>query len=128
MDEAALLRLVLEPELSDRLEERQALDIADGAADLAQDDVGILRVALDELLDRVGHVRDHLDRAAEIVAVALAGQHRPVDPPGRHGVRGPRGHAGEPLIVAEVEIGLRPVVGDEHLAVLIGRHRARDRR
>ena len=33
--------------------------------------------------------------------------------------------AGEALVVAEVEIGLRAVVGDEHLAVLVGRHRAR---
>ena len=33
--------------------------------------------------------------------------------------------AGEALVMAEVEVGLRPVVGDEDLAVLIGRHRAR---
>ena len=31
----------------------------------------------------------------------------------------------EPLVVAEVEIGLGAVVGDEHLAVLERRHRAR---
>ena len=35
------------------------------------------------------------------------------------------GRAGEALVMAEVEIGFRAVVGDEHLAVLIGRHRAR---
>ena len=34
------------------------------------------------------------------------------------------GVAGEALVVAEVEIGLGAVVGDEHLAVLIRRHRA----
>ena len=33
--------------------------------------------------------------------------------------------AGEALVVAEVEVGLGAVVGDEHLAVLVGRHRAR---
>ena len=33
--------------------------------------------------------------------------------------------AGEALVMAEVEVGLRAVVGDEHLAVLVGRHRAR---
>ena len=32
--------------------------------------------------------------------------------------------AGEALVVAEVEIGLGAVVGDEHLAVLVRRHRA----
>ena len=32
---------------------------------------------------------------------------------------------GEALVVAEVEVGLGAVLGDEHLAVLVGRHRAR---
>src|SRR5207244_10285845 len=32
---------------------------------------------------------------------------------------------GEPLVVAEVEVGLSPVVKDEHLAVLEGVHGAR---
>ena len=32
---------------------------------------------------------------------------------------------GEALIVTEIEIGFGAVVGDEHLAVLGGRHRAR---
>ena len=35
------------------------------------------------------------------------------------------GPAGEALVVAEVEIGLGAVVGDEDLAVLVGRHRPR---
>ena len=35
------------------------------------------------------------------------------------------GHAGEALVMAEVEIGLGAVVGDEDLAVLIGAHRPR---
>ena len=30
----------------------------------------------------------------------------------------------EALVVAQVEVGLRAVVGDEDLAVLVGRHRA----
>ena len=33
--------------------------------------------------------------------------------------------AGEALVMAEVEVGLGAVVGDEDLAVLVGRHRAR---
>ena len=31
---------------------------------------------------------------------------------------------GEALVMAEIEIGFRAVVGDEHLAVLVGRHGA----
>ena len=75
-------------ELADGLEERQALDVADRAADLDQHDVGLVHVPADELLDRVGDVRDHLDGAAQIVAVALAAEHGPVDPAGRDAVRG----------------------------------------
>ena len=60
-------------ELADRLDERQAFDVADRAADLAQDEVAVPSMsARDELLDRVGDVRDHLDGRAEIVAAPLA--------------------------------------------------------
>src|SRR5207249_8886669 len=36
-----------------------------------------------------------------------------------------RTHGGETFVVAEVEIGLSAIIGDEHLAVLEGRHRPR---
>ena len=36
----------------------------------------------DELLDRVGDVRDHLHRRAEIVAAPLLGDHLGIDAPG----------------------------------------------
>ena len=71
--------------LADRLEERQALDVADGPADLDDHDV---RIAVagdppDPLLDLVRDVGDDLDRAAEVVAAALLGDDRLVDPAGR---------------------------------------------
>ena len=53
-------------------EERQALDVADGAADFDEHDVDVLRDRPDAVLDLVGDVRDHLDGAAEIVAAPLA--------------------------------------------------------
>ena len=79
----------------------------------------------DAPLDLVGDVRDDLHRLAEVVAPALRGEHRRVDRPGG-GVR----VAGEvlvdeALVVAEVEVGLAAVVGDEHLTVLERVHRAR---
>ena len=60
-------------QLADRFEERQGLDVADRAADLGDDHVGLrlLGQAEDAVLDLVGHVRDDLDRAAEEVAAAL---------------------------------------------------------
>ena len=61
-------------ELADRLEERQRLDVADGAADLGDDDVDVAGLGdqLDALLDLVGDVRDDLHGRAEVVAAALA--------------------------------------------------------
>ena len=81
--------------------------------------VAVARDARDPLLDLVGDVRDDLDGAAEVVAAALLGDDRLVDPAG-----GDVGELGqvlvdEPLVVAEVEVRLGAVVGDEDLAVLV---------
>ena len=78
---------------------------------------------LDPLLDLVGDVRHDLDGRAEVVAAALAADDGVVDPAGGD-VRGAaRVRVGEALVVAEVEVGLGAVLGDEHLAVLVRRHR-----
>ena len=118
--ECAARQLVAE--LADRLEEGQALDVADRAADLAQHEVDVLVAGGDEGLDRVGDVRDDLDGRAEIVAAPLLGDDLLIDAPGGDVVGLARRAAGEALVMAEVEIGLGAVVGDEHLAVLIGAH------
>src|SRR3546814_13079547 len=60
-----------------------------------------------------------------IIATALALDDLAVDPPRGDVVALVRGDAGEALVMAQIEVGLRPVVGDVDLAVLIGRHRAR---
>ena len=121
-----VLRADLAPELPDRLEERQRLDVADRAADLGDDDVGRrrLRGALDPRLDLVRDVRDHLHGRAEELALALLAQHRLPDRAGA--VAGVPRHVlvDEPLVVADVEVGLGAVLGDEDLAVLERAHRA----
>ena len=79
---------------------------------------------IDKVLDLVGDVRDDLHGLAQILAAALLVEHVPVHLAG--------GEVGvlvqilvdEALIVAEVEIGLRAVLGDVDLAVLIGAHGA----
>ena len=108
------------------LEERQRLDVADGAADLGDHDVDVGAAhGEDAFLDLVGDVRDHLHGVAEVVAAALLGDHARVDLPGRH--VGDLAEVGveEPLVVADVQVGLGAVVGDEHLAVLERVHRPR---
>ena len=79
--------------LADGLEERQRLDVADGAADLDDDDVRVAVAgdAPDAFLDLVGDVRDDLDGAAEVVAAALLGDDRLVDPAGRDVARAATG-------------------------------------
>ena len=125
MDEEHIFAPALGRDLTDGLQKRLALDIADRAADLGDGDVGLAVVhVVDAALDLVGHVRDDLHRAAEIPALALAVQNAPEDLA--------RGHRGlfiqrlvdKALVVAEIQVGLRAVVGDEDLAVLIGAHRA----
>ena len=122
VDGLAARQVVLD--LADRLEERQPLDVADSAADLAQHEVvGIVAVE-DEILDRVGDVRDHLDSRTEIIAAALLGQDVLIDAAGGDVVRLGGGPPGEALVMAKVEVGLGAVVGHEHFAVLVRRHRS----
>ena len=112
-------------ELPDRFEERQDLDVADGAADLGDHDVDVVaREREDALLDLVGDVRDHLHGLAEVLALALLGEHRLVDRTGRRVRAARERNVDEAFVVPEVEVGLALVVGDEHLAVLERVHRS----
>ena len=124
MHEQDALAAELVAELADRLEERQALDVADRAADLAEHEILAVEIGQDEFLDGVGDVRDDLHGRAEIFAAPLAADHRRIDPAGGDRIAAPRGDADIALVMAEIEIGLGAVVGDEDLAVLVGAHRA----
>ena len=65
-----------------------------------------------------------LDGLAEVVAAALLGDDLLVDSAGGEVVVAAEVGVSEALVVAQVEIGLGAVVGDENFAVLEGRHRA----
>ena len=82
-----------------------------------------LSAVLDPRLDFVGDVRNHLHGSAQIIAAALLADHAFVDLARREIVALPHLDIGEALVMAEVEIGLGAVVGDEHFAVLERRHR-----
>ncbi len=124
MHEAGVAARQFLAQLADGLEERQPLDVAHRAADLHQHEVHPLaRIGQDEALDLVGDMRDHLDGGAEVVPPPLLLDDGLVDLAGGDVVGLGRRHAGEALVVAQIQIGLSPVVGDEHLAVLIGAHR-----
>ena len=79
-------------------------------------------------LDLVGDVGDELDGLAEVVAAALLADDGVEDLAGGQVVDAGEDAGGEALVVAEVEVGLGAVVEHVDLAVLVGRHGARDRR
>ena len=112
--------------LADGLQEGLALDVADGAADLGDDDVrvAVLPHPVDEALDLIGDVGDGLDGLAQIPALAL-----PAEDVGVHLAGGQVGVpvqilVDEPLVVPEIQVGLRPVLGHVDLPVLVGGHGA----
>ena len=112
--------------LTNRLKERQRLDVTDGAADFNKTDIGIAGALLDTLLDFVGNVRNDLDSGTEVVAAALLADDAFVNAPGRKVAVAPAG--GRPhkaLVVAEIEVGLGTVMRDKYLTVLKRAHRAR---
>jgi len=114
-------------ELPDRFEVGKRFDVADGAADLDDDDLGLLLAsdAMDPFLDLICHVRDDLHRRAEIIAAPFLCDDRVVDLPGRQVRRACDIPVDEALVMTEVQVGLSAVFGDEHLTVLIRRHRPR---
>ena len=87
-------------QLANGFEERQALDIADRAADLAQDEILVRDVGLDEFLDAVGDVRNDLDGGAQIFAAPLASDYGRIDPAGGDAVAAPGRHARVALVMA----------------------------
>ena len=70
-------------------------------------------------------MRNHLNRRAEVLAAPLLGDDVQVDATGGDVVRLRERPVDEPLVVAEIEIGLGAIVGHEHFAVLERRHRSR---
>ena len=62
-----------EDELADRFQKRQTFDVAGGAADFRDDDVGLGLVGklADPVFDFVGDVRNDLHGVAEVIAAAF---------------------------------------------------------
>ena len=125
MDEEHIFAPALGRDLTDGLQKRLALDVADRAADLGDGNVGLAVVhVVNAALDLIGHMRDDLHRAAKITALTLAVENAPENFARGHGGFLVQRLVDKALVVAEVQVGLRAVVRDEDLAVLIRAHRA----
>ena len=127
MDEEAVLPAHLQGNLPHRLYKGLGFNVSDGAADLRDHHVrlGLLAHPVDELLDLVGDMGDDLDSGAQVCPLPLLVQHIPVDLAGGQVGVFVQILVNEPLVVAQIQIRLRPVLGDVDLPVLIGAHGAR---
>src|SRR5262245_34560014 len=83
MDERGLAPAQVVLQLTNGLDKGQAFNVADGPADLADDEIESLDVRLGEFLDRVGDVGNDLYGRAEIIAAPFAGDNVAIDAPGR---------------------------------------------
>ena len=124
VDEEGVVAAEVLAHLADGLEEGEGLDVADCAANLDDEDLAVGGDLAHGVFDLVGDVGDDLDGLAEVVSAALLGDDLLVDAAGGEVVVAGEAGMGEALVVAEVEVGLGAVVGDEDLAVLEGRHGA----
>ena len=112
-------------QLAGRFEEGQALDIPHGTTYFHHGDIGIAGAEYDPALDLIGDMGNDLDGATQVITATLLAQHGVVHPAGGEVVGALHGGMGEALVVAQVQVGLGTVLGDEHLAVLEGAHGAR---
>ena len=127
VDEHGVALASFEEVLADGLKKGQALDVTGRAADLDDGHIGpALRGEFaDAGFDFVRDVRNNLDSFAEVITATFSGQHILINLSAGQVVTSPEHTTGEPLVVSEVEIGLRPVVEHINLAVLVRAHRAR---
>ena len=117
-------RAEFEAHLANGFEEGKRFDVADGAADFDDDHVNAFGNFFDGGFDFVGDVRNDLHGLAEVIAAAFFGENGFVDAAGGPVVVAGQLRVREALVVAEVEVGLRAVFGDEDFAVLKRTHRA----
>ena len=115
----------LDAHLANGFQKRQRLNVADGAADLHQRHLGIAGRLVDGGLDLVGDVGNHLHGTAQILATTLLTDDALVDLAGGEIVDFTHAHASETLVVTEIQIRFRAVVGDVDLTVLERIHGAR---
>ncbi len=123
MEEQAVAA-ALAGELTDSLQKGQPLDVAHGAANFDNMHVVFVRVQLDAALNFIGDMRDHLHGAPVIIPLPLLLQHVPVHLAGSDRAVLRQADVDEPLVMPQIQVGFRAVVGDEHFAMLNRIHRA----
>ena len=111
--------------LSNGLQKRKGFDVAHRAAHFDNRDVAVVRTLAKDELNLVRDVRNDLNRAAQIVAVALLRDDAIIDPSRRAVVRLSRLRVRKSLVMTEVHVRFGAVFCDVDFAVLERVHRAR---
>ena len=127
MDQNGIFMAYVVLELTDGLQERLTLNIADGSAYLYNSDpvLVLLFGPIEPALDLICDVRNHLYGAPAVISVTLFLQNRPVNFTGGHVGIFIQAFINKSLIMTEIQVCLRTVVGNKNLAVLNGVHRTR---
>ena len=125
MDEDGIVTAEVLAHLSNGFEEGKRFDVADCPADLDDGDFAISGYLAHGVLNLVGDVRNYLYGFAEVVAASFLGDYLLVDAASGQVVVAREFGVGKALVVAEVEVGLGAVVGDEDFAVLERGHGSR---
>ena len=110
--------------LADGFQKRQRFDVAHRAADFHNRHVITRRAFVNTAFDFIGDVRNHLHRAAQVIAAPLFGNHVFIHLPRAEAVFARHGGVDEAFVVPQIQIGFRAIVGHKHFAVLERAHRA----
>ena len=124
MDEKRILSPHVVSHLPDCFEERQALNIAHCTPDLHDHDLGAIQ-PLYGCLDLVGDMGNDLHCFTQVLTLSLLFNHRLIDSSGCRVVLLRHLRVRKPLVMAQIKIRLRTIVGNEHFTVLEGTHGSR---
>ena len=120
MDQNGIFMTDIMLELTDRLQKRLAFDVTDGTAYLNDGDFRVLGgvVPVKSVFDLICDMGDNLYCSSAEISAAFFGQNRPVDLAGGHVGILCETFVDEALVMAEIQIGFRTVIGDKYLAML----------
>ena len=127
MNEQAILSAYFQGHLTNGFDKRLALNITDGSTDFGNHYIciGFLSPHVDKMLNLIGNMRNDLNRLAKILALTLTIQNIPVNlTTGKIGVL-IQILINKTLIMSQVQIRLRTVIGNENFSVLIWAHGSR---
>ena len=111
-------------ELTTGFQERQGFNIANRTTDFDQCHISAGSPFNNPTLDLVSDVRNHLNGSAQVVTTALLADHLFVHPAGGEVITLTHPGTDEALIVAQIQVCFRAILGDKNLTVLERAHGA----